>query len=77
MQVGKEGVSEAVVAATDQALVDHELVKVRLPQIDRDERADMAGQLERETGAIIAGTMGRVVLLYRRHPQRPTIALPR
>lgn len=77
VQVGKEGVTEAVIAATDHALTDHELVKVRLPQIDRDERAEMATTLERETRAAIAGTMGRVVLLYRRHPQKPVIQVPR
>lgn len=77
VQVGKEGVTASVVAAADQALTDHELVKVRLPQVDRDERAEMATLLEQETGAAIAGTMGRIVLLYRRHPNEPVIHLPR
>ncbi len=77
VQVGKDGVSEAVVAATDQALTDHELVKVRLPQIEREERAEMADALVRETRAALAGTMGRVLILYRRHPEKPKIDLPR
>jgi RNA-binding protein len=53
VQVGKEGVSEALVAATDRALTDHELVKVRLPQVERAERAEMASALERATGAAL------------------------
>jgi RNA-binding protein len=77
VQVGKEGVTDAVVAAADQALTDHELIKIRLPQIDRDERGQMALELERGTRAAIAGTTGRVVLLYRRHPNEPVIQLPR
>ena len=77
VQVGKEGVSDSVIAAADRALTDHELVKVRLPQIDRDERAEMAAALERETGAALAGVTGRIALFYRRHPQKPKIQLPR
>lgn len=75
--VGKEGVSPAVVAAADQALTDHELVKVRLPQTDREERGAMASALERETGAALAGVTGRIALYYRRHPSEPKITLPR
>lgn len=77
VQVGKEGVSEAVVRAASQALTDHELIKVRLPQVERDERTQMAESLERETGAALAGTAGRMAILYRRHPEKPTIKLPR
>lgn len=77
VQLGKEGVSEAVVAAADAALTDHELIKVRLPQIDREERAEMAAELERETGAALAGVTGRVAIYYRRHPSKPKITLPR
>lgn len=75
--VGKEGVSAAVVAATNQALVDHELIKVRLPQVDREERAEMVETLERETGAAVAGVTGRIAILYRRHPEKPRVQLPR
>lgn len=77
VQVGKEGVSEALVAATDRALTDHELVKVRLPQVEREERAEMASALERATGAALAGVTGRIAILYRRHPEKPKIQLPR
>jgi RNA-binding protein len=75
--IGKEGLSEAVIAATDQALTDHELIKARLPQIDKDERSTMATQLEQATQASLAQLSGRVVLLYRRHPSKPRISLPR
>lgn len=77
VQVGKEGVSGSVVAATERALLDHELIKVRLPQIDRHERSEMAEALERETGAALAGVTGRIAILYRRHPEKPVIQLPR
>ena len=76
VQVGKEGVSEAVISATARALLDHELIKVRLPQVEKSERLAMASALEIGAGAKLAGLQGRVAILYRRHPNRPTIHLP-
>jgi RNA-binding protein len=75
--VGKEGASQGVLTATDQALADHELVKVRLPDLDRDERAQIAQQIAEGTEAALAGTVGRIAILYRRHPSEPKINLPR
>jgi RNA-binding protein len=75
--VGKEGASEGVLTATDQALVDHELVKVRLPDLDREERAQIAQQIAEGTQSALAGTIGRIAILYRRHPSEPKINLPR
>lgn len=75
--VGKEGASEGVLTATDQALVDHELVKVKLPDVERTERAEIAKALAEGTKSALAGTIGRVAILYRRHPSKPQIELPR
>lgn len=77
VHVGKEGVSPGVVSATDQALTDHELIKVRFPQADKAERADMARLLSERTRSEVAGTLGRIALLYRRHPDEPKIHLPK
>lgn len=75
VQVGKEGVSPAVLRATDQALTDHELVKVRLPQVDKAERTAMAEALSQGTQSTLAGVTGRVAILYRRHPEKPQIEI--
>lgn len=75
--VGKEGATEAVVAALDQALTDHELVKVRLPAGEKAERREMAGAIEAATKSMLAGVTGRVAIFYRRHPSKPKITLPR
>lgn len=76
VHVGKGGVSDAVIGAVDLALTDHELVKVRLPQVDRTARKRMASDLETRARADLAGLTGRVALLYRRHPDEPKIVLP-
>lgn len=73
--IGKEGLSEGVLSATERALGDHELVKVKLPDIERGERTALAERLALSTRAQLAGTLGRVAILYRRHPTRPKIGV--
>ena len=74
--VGQRGLTDAVVKQVDGALTDHELIKVRLGgecPIDRDEAGET---LAMRTGAELAGHIGRVLILYRPHPEKPRIALP-
>jgi RNA-binding protein len=77
VQIGKEGITEGVVAATRTALLAHELVKVKvLPESPVDRK--LAGEeLAERAGAALAQTLGRTLLLYKRHPHKPKIVLPR
>ncbi|MCC6553834.1 MAG: ribosome assembly RNA-binding protein YhbY [Polyangiaceae bacterium] len=77
VQLGKGGLTEGVSAAVDAALERHELVKVRLGTECPDERDDVAGALSSGLRAEVAQTLGRTILLYRRHPKEPKIELPR
>jgi len=72
--VGGGGITEAVVEAADRALLDHELIKVRMRQPD-DKKA-MATELATRTGAHLCGLVGHMAILYKAHPQRPRLALP-
>lgn len=74
--VGREGVSHAVVAAVDEALLAHELVKVKLGQNADEGRREAASALAEATSSQIAQVLGRTVLLYRRHPEKPALVLP-
>lgn len=74
VHVGEAGVSDAVIGALDEALGDHELVKVRLHQPE-DKKA-CASELASRTGAHLCGLVGHTVILYRRHPEKPKIELP-
>lgn len=73
VQVGQAGATPAVLDALDAALRDHELVKVRLREPE-DKRA-LARTLAEATDAQLAGLVGHTAILYRRHPERPRIAL--
>ena len=73
VQVGQEGVTPGVVAALEQALWDHELVKVKLASDDRDTRKEQTEALASGTGAEVAQVLGRTVLLYKPHPDKPRL----
>lgn len=76
IRIGKDEISSAVVAATEEALLAHELIKVRLQEGCSVDRRDAAEQLATATGSQIAQILGRTFLLYRPAPENPVITLP-
>ena len=73
--VGEAGISPAVISALDEALTQHELVKVRLRQPDNKKEA--AQQLALASSSALCGVVGHTVVLYRPSPEEPKIQLPR
>ena len=76
VHVGKQGVTASLVKEVSSALLRHELIKVRVqPEapIDRKQAAELA----EATGSALAQILGRTFLLYKRHPKKPKIVLPR
>src|ERR671927_482199 len=71
VQVGKEGVSAAVVKQLDQALRDHELVKVKIGSESPQDRFEAAERLAADAGGQLAQILGRTLLVYRKHPEKP------
>jgi len=76
VQVGKDGLDTGLIAAIDRALVDHELVKVKLGEAAGLDRHEAADALASKTHSQVAQVLGNIVLLYRAHPDEPTIELP-
>ena len=76
IQVGQAGVSEAVLAETDRALDAHELIKVRIAGMERDERNDALDALAERTRSELVGRIGHTALLSRRNKEKTRIALP-
>lgn len=77
LQIGKDGITDAVVKATKEQLHAHELIKVRISADAPIDRKDAGAELAEKAGASLAQTLGRTVLLYKRHPHKPKIVLPR
>ncbi len=74
VQVGHQGITKAVVAAVEQALYDHELIKVKIGEGPAD-RKEAADQLARETSAELAQLLGRTALLFKKREKDSKIEL--
>ena len=74
--VGNAGVTPAVVAETQRALHDHELIKVRMTGAERDVRDAALQSLAVATGSALVGRIGHVATLYRPSETLPKIILP-
>ncbi len=71
VQVGKAGVTDALVKQMEQALADHELIKVKIGGECPLDRHAVAERLGAEPGVNLVQMVGRVLLLYKRHPRTP------
>ena len=74
--MGQSGLTDAVVAETARALADHELIKVRLPGLERAQRDAALQALAERTCSALVTRIGHVAVLYRRGEPLPRIVLP-
>jgi RNA-binding protein len=77
VQLGKLGCTDAVTAAIDAALTEHELIKVRIGTECPDDRSEVAERIGKAVKGEVAQVLGRTLLIYRRHPTEPKIQLPK
>lgn len=73
--IADQGLKETVIAATNEALDVHELIKIRLRAGERDERKLILESLSEQTKAILVGQIGFTALLFRRNRKKPKIEL--
>jgi len=74
--IGNAGISEGVVAETQRALHDHELIKVRLPGLPREERDLALADLAKRSAAVLLSRIGHIATLYRPRAELARIVLP-
>lgn len=77
VQIGKGGVDDGLVAAVDQALADHELIKLKIGDNAGVERHEAADAIATRTRSEVAQVLGNTVLLFRADPDDPKITLPK
>jgi RNA-binding protein len=75
VSVGNAGITASVLREIEQALEYHELLKVRLPGVERGKRTELLHQICDTTGAEAVQEIGRVAVIYRR-AKKPRIVLP-
>src|SRR5262245_29728914 len=77
VMVGKEGLSEAVIAKTEAELLAHELIKIRFLGW-KDTKKELLAQLAERLRAELVGVVGHVGILFRqnREPKKRKIRVP-
>jgi RNA-binding protein len=75
VQMGHEGLSEAVVAQVNEALATHELIKVKLAKESEVPRDEVATALAAAAQAEVVQIIGRVLVLFRKPPKKAKVAM--
>ena len=63
--LGNNGLTEAVVAEIDYALSHHELIKIKIPSDDRENRVLIIDAICRETQSEKVQVIGKTLVIYR------------
>ncbi len=67
VHLGKGGLTPDLVRSVEQALSDHELIKVRFEAL-KDQRKTLVPELARLSRSAVVLQVGHTVVLYREHP---------
>jgi RNA-binding protein len=70
--VADNGLTEGVLADLERALHDHELIKVQLRIVERDDRLAVIGELCKQAHCELVQVIGKMALLYRKNPKPNT-----
>ena len=70
VSVSDRGLSDGIIAETERALTDHELIKVRVDALQKADRLAITEMLAEQTQATVIQNIGKVAVLYRKN-QRP------
>lgn len=76
VQIGAKGMKKSIIEATEEALLIHELIKIKANVGDKDERKTLFEKIAAKTDAQIVASIGFTSLMYKRNPDDPKINLP-
>lgn len=75
LQVGKNGLGDALQKQVDDALTAREMIKLTVLETCPETPREMAAALAAATGAEVVQVVGRKVTLYRRNPEKTILDL--
>ena len=65
--VGKHGITENVIKEITHALDDHELIKIKILQVEKKERGINIKKICMDTNAELISNIGNVLILYKKN----------
>ena len=75
--IGSAGLTDSVINEINQALYDHELIKVRVNADDREAKQEMIDAISGQTESFLVQSIGHIGIFYRRNKKKPKIELPK
>lgn len=75
VSMGQKGLTDALVLEADRALTAHELIKVRFHEVE--DLKEVVAQFSSRVDAELIAILGKNAILYRQHPERPRLRLPK
>jgi len=67
--LGNQGLTEAVQAEIENALIAHELIKVKIPGEDRELRKTIADEICKTRQAELVQMIGSICVIYRKNSE--------
>ena len=65
VSVSDRGLSDGIIAETERALIDHELIKVKVDALQKSDRLAITTALAKQTQATVIQNIGKVAVWYR------------
>lgn len=75
-QIGKNGLTEAILAQIDEALEARELIKVSVLQNCEEDKKDIAEQIGAYKQIEVVQIIGNTIVIYRESTEKKRIQLP-
>lgn len=69
--IGQSGLTPTVLAEIDRSLKAHELIKVRVFDVERDQREALLAQICEAVGATPVQHIGNILVVFRDKPEEP------
>ena len=67
--VGQKGITHALLDEIEESLAASELIKVKFVEFkEKEAKKELTEEIAKRTDACVAGMVGHVAILYRRHP---------
>ena len=74
VMIGNNGLSENVMNELEQALNHHELIKIRIPALDKTGKKELIASICEQTESQLIQTIGFVAVLFRANPKTQRFA---
>lgn len=68
--IGAKGLTDAVINETEQALVAHELIKVKINGAEKEDRQLMSQELCERLNAALVQSIGNTAIIYRKNKDK-------